>query len=76
MAPGATDAVRPGMDVVGSEGGIIGTVRQVREGDFLVERTLARDVYVPFGAVRAVVESLIELNVPADEVDEMRWPTP
>jgi preprotein translocase subunit YajC len=64
------------MNVVGSMGGIIGTIRQVRADDFLVERSLARDVYVPFDAVRAVVEDLVELDVPSDQVDGMHWASP
>lgn len=61
------------MIAVGSEGGIIGTVREVRDEDFLVQRTLARDIYVPFGAVRTVLEDLVELDVRSDEVDGMHW---
>ena len=68
--------VRAGMIVVGSLGGTIGTVAEVRAEDFLVERTLARDVFVPFSAVSAVVEDLIELDVGADEIDRMRWEHP
>ncbi|MDP9381187.1 MAG: DUF2171 domain-containing protein [Chloroflexota bacterium] len=76
MAASGARGVSAGMVTVGSDGGIVGTVREVRGGDFLVERTLARDVYVPYGAVRAVVEDLIELDVPADEVEGMQWEHP
>lgn len=65
--------ISAGMVAVGSDGGIIGTVREVREEDFLVERTLARDVYVPLGAVRRMMENLVQLDVPSHEVDEMQW---
>ncbi len=73
MGTSGSPAVRAGMVAVGSDGGIIGTVREVRGEDFLVERTLARDVYVPLGAVRAIMENLVELDVPADEVEGMHW---
>ncbi len=61
------------MNVVGSMGGIIGTTRKVRAGDFLIERILARNVYVPFRAVRTIVADLVQLDILADQVDEMRW---
>ncbi len=43
--------VQPGMEVVGIDGIAVGTVKQVREADFLVNRPLARDVYVPLAFV-------------------------
>ncbi len=73
METSGWSGISAGMVVVASDGGIIDTVREVREEDFLVERTLARDVYVPLGAVRGVMETLVQLDVPSREVDEMQW---
>ncbi len=73
MSTSGLPVVRADMIAVGSEGGIVGTVRELRGEDFLVERTLARDIYVPFGAVRTVLEDLVGLDVRSDEVDGMHW---
>lgn len=68
--------VRAGMAAVGSDGGVIGTISEARDEDFLVERPLARDVYVPYEAVRAVVAGLVQLDVRSDEVNQMPWRHP
>jgi hypothetical protein len=76
--------VRPGMDVDGADGEPVGAVKEVRSSDFLVDRPLARDLYVPIAAVRAIVDETateagrprIILTVASDRVDEMGWPSP
>ena len=60
------------MDVIGSDGHVIGTVKKIREDDFLVDRKMARDIYVPFSAI-ADAEGRIILNVPSDQVNDMDW---
>jgi hypothetical protein len=40
-----------GMEVVDSNGEHIGHVKEIREKDFLVDRTMTRDVYIPFSVV-------------------------
>jgi hypothetical protein len=67
--------IREGMDVVGRDGGNIGQVKEVRSDDFLVDRSMARDVYVPFDACRST-DGQIRLNIRADEVDNQNWPEP
>ncbi|MDQ3855768.1 MAG: DUF2171 domain-containing protein [Chloroflexota bacterium] len=76
MALGSRDDVREGMIVVGSDGGIIGTVKEVRNTDLLVSRSLERDVYVPLNAIHNVIENLVSLNIPAEQVSSMHWPEP
>jgi hypothetical protein len=76
MALGSAAGVREGMVVVGSDGSAVGEVKQVRDEDFLVNRSLERDVYVPLDAVREVLEDLVVLNIRGDEVDGMHWPVP
>jgi hypothetical protein len=45
--------IEVGMEVVSLDGEPIGRVKEVRKDDFLVDRPMARDVYVPFGFVLA-----------------------
>lgn len=65
-----------GMQVIGSDGGNIGSVKEVRQNDFLIDRALQRDIYAPFDAVVEVQESRVRLNVPADQIDDMGWQSP
>ncbi len=69
------NSVRTGMDVIGSDGTAVGKVKEVRSSDFLVDRPLARDVYVPLDACQST-EGQVRLNVRADEVDNQDWPMP
>jgi hypothetical protein len=50
-----------------------GQVKEVRDSDFLVDRPMARDVYVPFDAIESVGPD-VRLSVTADEVGERDWP--
>ncbi len=68
--------VTTGMDVVGADGDRVGSVKAVRDTDFLVDRSMRRDVYVPFDAVRDVSGNVVTLNVTADQVDNMGWQSP
>ena len=65
-----------GMEVVGNDIAHVGEVAEVREGDFLVRRPLARDLYAPLDAVRNVTPRRVVLAVASDEVDLMDWPDP
>ncbi|HEV7664425.1 MAG TPA: hypothetical protein VGQ62_12875 [Chloroflexota bacterium] len=42
-----------GMDVTGIDGERIGKVKEVRETEFLVDRPLARDLWVPYESIMA-----------------------
>jgi hypothetical protein len=68
--------VRVGMDVVGSDGKSVGRVKEVRNTDFLVDRPLARDVYVPFEACQSISAERIVLTIPAGEVNNQGWANP
>lgn len=63
------------MEVIGSDGGRVGRVKETRLSDFLVDRRLALDVYVPMEAVQRVAGDRVMLNVPADRVGDMGWAT-
>lgn len=75
QAPAVGDQIMARMAVVGSDRKPVGTVKEVRESDVLVDRTLARDLYIPFEAVQRVDRKEVMLSIPADQVSEMKWPT-
>ena len=64
------------MDVVGSDGVIVGQVKELRDTDFLVDRSMQRDVYVPLSAVQTIDGDRVLLHIPARDVDSQNWPTP
>jgi HSP20 family protein len=68
--------VRSGMTVYGTNGNEIGMVKEIRPSDFLVSRSLHRDIYVPLNAVQNVSNDQVYLNIPSDQVDDMNWPSP
>lgn len=70
------DRVREGMQVVGSDEENIGRVKEVRHTDFLVDRTLARDIYVPYEAVQSASQDRVIITVPAGEVNDQGWANP
>jgi len=70
------DQIRPGLDVIGSDKAIIGQVKEVRANDFLVDRSMRRDVYVPFSAVQDVNQTGINLTVASHEIDDQGWEKP
>jgi hypothetical protein len=70
------EQIRVGMEVVGSDGRRIGTVKEVRTSDFLVNRPMARDIYVPFGAIQTISGNTVTLTIPADQVEQMGWAHP
>ena len=47
-----------GMNVVGSDGEQVGTVKEVGATEILVDRPLARDVYVPLEAIQAIMDAI------------------
>jgi hypothetical protein len=57
-----------GAEVVGSDGKKVGDLKEVGDADFLVERTLRRDLRLPVSRVREVTaDNKIILDVPAGE---------
>ena len=65
-----------GMDVVGADGVRVGQVKAVSSTAMLVDRSLQRDVFVPFEAIDTVTNNQIVLTIPSDQVDRMHWPHP
>lgn len=68
--------IKEGFEVVGPDMSHIGSVKEVRGSDFLVDRSMQRDVYVPFDAVMSVAETRVVLGIQADQVDDMDWAKP
>jgi len=76
--------IQVGMRVVGSDGEEIGWVKEVRATDILVDRMLARDVYVPLEAIQAITDTSatsaynmhVVLSIRADSIGDMGWPHP
>jgi hypothetical protein len=73
-----------GMEVVGRDGELAGTVKAVYATEFHLDRPLARDVMVPIEAIQAIVNATateagnprVLLTVRADSVGELGWPNP
>ena len=68
--------LQPGMQVVGSDMGNIGNVKDIRDNDFLVDIRMQRDIYVPFNAIQNVDADRVVLNIPGSQVNDMNWSNP
>ena len=61
-----------GAEVVGSDGERLGDLKEVGDADFLVGRTLRRDLRLPVSRVREVTsDNRIVLDLPATEAKEL-----
>ena len=79
------DQIHPGMDVVSIDGERIGKVKEVKAAEFLVDRPLAHDLWVPFASVVEAGEhggafrrgptqaSEVVLGVSHNHVDNQGW---
>jgi hypothetical protein len=65
-----------GARVYDAFGAPAGRVKEVRDGDFLLARPLARDVYVPFGAIIWPGTESLRIRVPNAQMSKMRWERP
>lgn len=64
--------IREGMEVIARDGERVGMVKEVRSGDFLVDRPMARDIYIPISACELDAGKVI-IQVPANEVSHQGW---
>jgi hypothetical protein len=81
-SPGAGQ-VEIGMQVSSIDGQPIGTVKAIRADEFLVDRRMARDLWVPFTAVLATEDSgpfhgpvqprSVVLEVSSAHIDRQGW---
>lgn len=67
--------IKQGMNVIGRNGAFIGRVKVVRSNDFLVDRPMRRDIFVPFSAVRRTNGDVL-LRFSENEIGEQDWPRP
>jgi hypothetical protein len=65
-----------GMNVFGADGQHVGVVKEIRERDFLLDRPMQRDVYVPFAFIRDTDGDRVALMVRSDQIDQMGWANP
>jgi hypothetical protein len=78
--PGAGQ-IEVGMDVRGVDGESVGRVKEVRASDFLLDRPMARDLYVPYQFVLSVPDlgerparpKEVVLTVGAAQLDRQGW---
>ncbi len=68
--------VRQGMEVVDAEGNRLGEVKDLRGGDFLLDRPMRRDLFVPFSAVRECSGNRVTLRFRDDEIHDQKWESP
>ena len=62
--------VRPGMPVVGSDLAPVGRLKQVRDGELLLDRRPARrDIWLPLHTVDRLIGTWVVLTLPAAQVD-------
>lgn len=74
-ASGRSD-IREGMDVVSSDGESLGSVKQARGNDFLLERSMSFDVFVPFDLVASTESNHVMLSVSKDDFGNMNLQRP
>jgi uncharacterized protein (TIGR02271 family) len=70
--------LRPGWQIVGSDGENMGTIASIEEDYFVVSEGFffPSERYIPAAAIRAVEEGTVLLSVTKDEVDARGWDTP
>lgn len=68
--------VRTGMEVCDADGNRLGQVKEMRGSEFLLDRPMARDVYVPFHAVREVRGDRVMLRQRENEIGDQNWESP
>jgi len=72
--PGA--GVDVGMDVFDAGGIELGTVKELRQDDFLLNRPMERDVYVPFRFVDQVAGKRVTLTLRTNDISSLIMETP
>ncbi len=82
------DQVHVGMEVMSIDGHSVGKVKEVRAEDFLLDRPLARDLYVPFSFVLAAEDyggtfrrgrtepTEVVLSISEEHLDKQGWRNP
>ncbi len=71
QAPSFEQELKNGMDVVGSNGNKVGTVKSYTDKDFVVDRQWATDLHIPFGSIDRVAGHTVYLSITDGQVDKM-----
>ncbi len=64
------------MQVVAQDGHFIGEVKEVYDGEFLVDRSMKRDIIIPADCVEKIDRATVYLGVPKHAVDKQGWKKP
>ena len=77
------DQIQVGMGVTSIDGHFLGNVKEIRDDEFLLDRPLARDIWVPFTVIlatedfssntRAVRPDEVVLTVSRAHIDTQGW---
>jgi hypothetical protein len=70
------DKIRQGMKVYTSDDQEIGEVKEISDRNFLVDRPMARDIYIPFDACEHIGDDRIHIGVPENEIGNQGWENP
>jgi hypothetical protein len=70
---GKVFTVPDGTAVLGSDGRLVGHLKEIGLTSIRVERLLRRDIFVPFKFIADVTGEGIVLTIPAENVDRMHW---
>lgn len=62
-----------GERVVGSMGGEIGTIKDIHDDDFVINRVNASQVHVPYTAILDTTDDQVRLNITANQIDRQNW---
>lgn len=63
-----------GMSVTGNDGNVVGRIKQIAETGFVVERAGGNEIRLPFEAIAHITDYGIEMNAPANQVDQLGGP--
>ncbi len=62
-----------GMDVAGSDGRSIGTIKRIQEQHIVIERNFAPALCVPYNACKTVLNARLYLTISSPDVDRQPW---
>jgi hypothetical protein len=61
------------MSVISSEGNDAGIIKETRTNDFLLDRPLAPDIYLPYDTIQNVAVDIVTLNISDGQIDDLGW---
>lgn len=68
--------IREGMTVVAADGDTVGGVKEVRGSDFLLDRPMQRDIYVPISLAQSTSGNVLYLSTTGDDLSNMNLEQP